>query len=116
MSLEDRAVGFLRRYDVAAHPSLRYQVALALITEREFPQMVIEPSHGHLNDLMQCPERQRGRNVNLTPDQRRGIRQFDTHGCDFVEAMECCHAARIADPTFQCQGRSSWGRGLGSIW
>jgi len=40
-----------------------------LLADRELPEVAIAPSHGGLDDVMQHRERDRGRRLDLTPDQ-----------------------------------------------
>src|SRR5215468_3476363 len=77
------------------------------------PIMVIEPSHHDLDDVVQDLERDRGRHLDLTPDQRIGVPQLDANGRDLVEAVGCGvlpdrthHAASLAAWAFQFQGSS----------
>jgi len=79
----------------------------------EFPEVVIEPPHDDLDDVVQDLERDRGRDLDLTPDQGIGVPQLDANGGDLVEAVGCGilpgrthHAASLAGWAFQFQGSS----------
>src|SRR5256885_14536796 len=88
--------------------------AIPLLADCELPQVVIEPAHDDLDDVVQDLERDRGRNLDLTPDQRIGVPQLDTNGGDLVEAVGCGallarirHAASLAGRVFPFQGSSA---------
>jgi hypothetical protein len=51
--------------------------------------VVIKPAHDGLDDVVQDIECDRGRHLDLTPDQRMSVPQFDANGGDLVEAIEC---------------------------
>ena len=63
---------------------------------------------------MQDLERDRGRHLDLTPDQGIGVPQLNANGGDLVEAVGCGglpdrtthHAASLAGCVFQFQGNS----------
>src|SRR5262249_28381768 len=92
-----------------------------LLTDCEFPEVVIEPPHDDLDDVVQDLERDRGRHLDLTPDQGIGVPQLDANGGDLVEAVGCGvlpgrthHAASLAGWAFQFQGSAYWG--LWMLW
>jgi hypothetical protein len=84
-----------------------------LLANSELPEVVIEPSHDGLDDVVQDLERDRGRHLDLTPDQGIGVPQLNANGGDLVEAVgygglpdRTHHAASLAGCVFQFQGNS----------
>jgi hypothetical protein len=82
-----------------------------LLANSELPQVVIEPPHDGLDSVVQDLERDRGRQLDLTPDQGIGVPQLNANGGDLVEAVEygvlpdrTHHAASLAGCEFQFQG------------
>jgi hypothetical protein len=75
--------------------------------------VVIEPPHHDLDDVVQNLERDRGRHLNLTPDQGISVSQLDMDSGDLAEAGGTSvlpgrlhHAASLAGGAFQFQGSS----------
>ena len=93
-------------------PVLVHRQTVPSLADRELPEVVVEPSHDGLDDVVQNLERDRGRHLDLTPDQRIGVPQLDANGGDLVEAVGCsvlpgrAHAASLAGWAFQFQGSS----------
>jgi hypothetical protein len=54
--------------------------AVPLLTDCELPEVAIEPSHDGLDDVVQDPERDRGRHLDLTPDQGIGMPRLEHMG------------------------------------
>src|SRR5262252_1057673 len=71
-----------------------YRQTVPLLTNCELPEVVIEPSDDGLDDVMQDLERDRGRHLDLTPDQGIGVPQLDANGGDYVEAFGCGNPLR----------------------
>jgi hypothetical protein len=55
--------------------------------------MVIEPSHRHLDNPVECVETARGAHGDASPDQRFDVIQFNAKNGNFIGA----HAASLAD-------------------
>src|SRR5262249_57353404 len=95
-------------------PVLVHRQPVAALGDGELPQVVIEPSHGGLDDVVQGLERDRGRYLDLAPDHRVAVLELDAKSGDLVEAVGGgaggAHAASLAGPLFQFQGRSSASR------
>jgi hypothetical protein len=84
-----------------------------LLADCELPEVVIEPSHDGLDDVVQHLERDRGWHLDLTPNHRIGVPQLDANSGDLVEAVgfgvlprRAHQAASLADLVFQFQGSS----------
>src|SRR5665213_2469485 len=114
---------FARREERRGSPILVRGQSVSLLVDRELPEMVVEPSHRDLDDVVQDLEGDRGRDLELAPDQRIAVAQFDAQRGDLVEAVGTArvggsfiggaHAASLADRAFQFHGRSSSSREAG---
>jgi hypothetical protein len=78
----------------------------------ELPQVLVEPAHGGLDDVVHPLERDRRGDLDLAPDQRIGVEKFDTHRGDLARVVVGRgHAASVAGPLAWFQG-SSWSMSL----
>jgi hypothetical protein len=84
-----------------------------LLADCELPEVVVEPSHDDLDDVVQDLECDRGRHLDLTPDQGVGVLQLDANRGDLVKAIgsgvlpdRTHHAASLPGCGFQFQGSS----------
>jgi len=50
-------------------------------------EMTVEPPHGDLDDVVQHLERDRGRHLDLAPDQGIAVTQLNSDRADLVEAI-----------------------------
>jgi hypothetical protein len=88
-------------------PVVVHQQAKPLPTDGEHPKVAIEPSHDGLDNIVQDLERDRGRHLDLTPDQGIGVPQLDANRGDLVEAVGCrvlpnrAHSASLAGSVIQ---------------
>src|SRR5262245_64609646 len=89
------------RFSIVIH-----RQTVPLLADCELPEVVIEPSHDDLDDVMQDLEGDRGRHLDLTPDQGIGVPQFDTNSGDLVEAVGCDVLTRRIHHAASLAGRS----------
>ena len=86
---------------------------ISLLADRELPEVVIEPPHDGLDDVVQNFECDGSRHLDLAPDHRIGVLQLNAKGGYLIEAVGSsvflgrAHAASFSDRVFQFQGRSS---------
>ena len=112
--LEHVAQAHLARRDARlGSPVVIHRQTVLLLADCELPQVVIKPPHDGLDDVVQDLERDRGRHLDLTPDQGIGVPQVNANGGDLVEAVgygvlpdRTHHAASLAGCVFQFQGNS----------
>jgi hypothetical protein len=58
----------------------------------------------YLDDVVQDLERDRGRDLDPTPDQRIVVLQLDANGGDLVEAVGCGVLGVVMSPVWQVRG------------
>ena len=58
-------------------PVFIHRQAIFLPAGRELPEVAVEPSHDDLDDIVQHLEGDRGRHLDLAPDQRIAVHQLD---------------------------------------
>ncbi len=98
-------------------PAVIHRDAVRLAVDHHLPEMIIEPAHRGLDDVMQDLEGDRGRHFDLPPDRRIAVLEVDAQRCDLREAVDgrgplhgsSGHAACDSTPAFarQFQGSSS---------
>src|SRR6516164_8877122 len=89
-------------------PVLVHRQSVFALGDGELPEMEVEPPHRGLNDVVQDLKRHRCRHLDLAPDHRVSVLELDADGSNFVKAVGGgVHAASLAAPRFQFQGRSS---------
>jgi hypothetical protein len=79
--------------------------------------MVIKPVHDDLDDIVQDLQGDRGRHLDLSPDQRFAAQKFDPNRSDLMEGVgrgpgfginfSVAHAANLKDAARQFHGSSS---------
>src|ERR1019366_9984055 len=80
------------------------------IIDRELPEVIVEPAHGGLDDLVQGLKVGRAAHGDAPPDHRLDIGQFDAQD---GEVFRAAHAASLAAGRSQFQGKSSARRLIG---
>ncbi len=76
-----------------------YRLAIDLPADLELPEVLVEPPHRRLDDIVQAFQGDRGRDLDLSPDQRIRIDQLDPHGGDLFGAVGGrSHAASLPGP------------------
>ena len=94
-------------------PILIRRQPISLLADRELPEVVIEPPHDGLDDVVQNFECDGSWHLDLAPDYRIGVLQLNAKGGYLIEAVGSgvflgrVHAASLSDRIFQFQGTSS---------
>ena len=69
-------------------PVLVDRQAVSALGDGELPEVVVEPPHRDLDDVVQDLEGDRCRHLDLAPNHRVAVAQLDANAGDLVEAVE----------------------------
>lgn len=105
--------GFAGLYARFGSPIRVRRQPISLLADRKLPEVVIEPPHDGLDNVVQNFERDGSRGLDLAPNHRIGVLQPNAKGGYLIEAvgsgvfLRRAHGASLADRVFQFQGTSA---------